>query len=422
MKTSYNLRSIAAKAIAQVLDQGLSLSSVIPELQKNISDKDKALLQELCFGTLRTLPQLEWIIQQLMDKPLKGKQRILHYLIMVGLYQLLYTRVPAHAALAETVNGAIALKKPQLKGLINGVLRQFQRQQDVLMERFQNNDSRYLHPSWLLTRIKNAYPELWEGIIEGNNQKPPMWLRVNQIHHSREQYLALLEKEGINAFSDDHHPNAIRLETPCNVHLLPGFNEGWVTVQDRSAQRCAELLAPQNNEQILDLCAAPGGKTTHILEIAPKAHVLAIDIDEQRLARVKENLNRLKLHATVKSGDGRYPEQWCANMQFDRILLDAPCSATGVIRRHPDIKWLRRNEDIAQLAQIQKEILHAIWPYLKSGGTLVYATCSILPEENSQQIAAFLSSMQDAQCDYQHQCLPEQHSGDGFFYALIHKK
>ncbi|HEJ9662931.1 TPA: 16S rRNA (cytosine(967)-C(5))-methyltransferase RsmB [Proteus mirabilis] len=422
MKTSYNLRSIAAKAISQVLDQGLSLSSVIPELQKNISDKDKALLQELCFGTLRTLPQLEWIIQQLMDKPLKGKQRILHYLIMVGLYQLLYTRVPAHAALAETVNGAIALKKPQLKGLINGVLRQFQRQQDVLMERFQNNDSRYLHPSWLLTRIKNAYPELWEGIIEGNNQKPPMWLRVNQIHHSREQYLALLEKEGINAFSDDHHPNAIRLETPCNVHLLPGFNEGWVTVQDRSAQRCAELLAPQNNEQILDLCAAPGGKTTHILEIAPKAHVLAIDIDEQRLARVKENLNRLKLHATVKSGDGRYPEQWCANMQFDRILLDAPCSATGVIRRHPDIKWLRRNEDIAQLAQIQKEILHAIWPYLKSGGTLVYATCSILPEENSQQIAAFLSSMQDAQCDYQHQCLPEQHSGDGFFYALIHKK
>ncbi|WP_368902465.1 transcription antitermination factor NusB, partial [Proteus mirabilis] len=192
MKTSYNLRSIAAKAIAQVLDQGLSLSSVIPELQKNISDKDKALLQELCFGTLRTLPQLEWIIQQLMDKPLKGKQRILHYLIMVGLYQLLYTRVPAHAALAETVNGAIALKKPQLKGLINGVLRQFQRQQDVLMERFQNNDSRYLHPSWLLTRIKNAYPELWESIIEGNNQKPPMWLRVNQIHHSREQYLALL--------------------------------------------------------------------------------------------------------------------------------------------------------------------------------------------------------------------------------------
>lgn len=422
MKTSYNLRSIAAKAIAQVLDQGLSLSSVIPELQKNISDKDKALLQELCFGTLRTLPQLEWIIQQLMDKPLKGKQRILHYLIMVGLYQLLYTRVPAHAALAETVNGAIALKKPQLKGLINGVLRQFQRQQDVLMERFQNNDSRYLHPSWLLTRIKNAYPELWESIIEGNNQKPPMWLRVNQIHHSREQYLALLEKEGISAFSDDPHPNAIRLETPCNVHLLPGFNEGWVTVQDRSAQRCAELLAPQNNEQILDLCAAPGGKTTHILEIAPKAHVLAIDIDEQRLARVKENLNRLKLHATVKSGDGRYPEQWCANMQFDRILLDAPCSATGVIRRHPDIKWLRRNEDIAQLAQIQKEILHAIWPYLKSGGTLVYATCSILPEENSQQIAAFLSSMQDAQCDYQHQCLPEQHSGDGFFYALINKK
>ncbi|MEQ5170598.1 16S rRNA (cytosine(967)-C(5))-methyltransferase RsmB [Proteus terrae] len=421
MKTSYNLRSIAAKAINQVLDQGLSLSTVIPELQKNVSDKDKALLQELCFGVLRTLPQLEWIIQQLMDKPLKGKQRILHYLIMVGLYQLLYTRIPAHAALAETVDGAVALKKPQLKGLINGVLRQFQRQQDILNERFQNSENRFLHPSWLLARVKHAYPEQWMSIVEGNNQKPPMWLRVNQRHHSREEYLTLLEKEEIVAVADDDHPFAIRLETPCNVNLLPGFADGWVTVQDRSAQRCAELLAPENKEQILDLCAAPGGKTTHILEIAPQAQVLAIDIDEQRLKRVQENLTRLKLNAVVKSGDGRYPEQWCAGIQFDRILLDAPCSATGVIRRHPDIKWLRRNEDIEQLAQIQKEILHAICPYLKSGGTLVYATCSILPEENKQQVEAFLASTKDAQCDYQHQCLPEEKGGDGFFYALIKK-
>lgn len=421
MKTSYNLRSIAAKAINQVLDQGLSLSTVIPELQKNISDKDKPLLQEICFGVLRTLPQLEWIIQQLMDKPLKGKQRILHYLIMVGLYQLLYTRIPAHAALAETVNGAVALKKPQLKGLINGVLRQFQRQQDILNERFQNSENRFLHPSWLLARIKQAYPEQWMSIVEGNNQKPPMWLRVNQRHHSREEYLTLLENEKIPAIADDSHPFAIRLENPCNVNLLPGFADGWVTVQDRSAQRCAELLAPENKEQILDLCAAPGGKTTHILEIAPQAQVLAIDIDEQRLKRVQENLTRLKLNAVVKSGDGRYPEQWCSGMQFDRVLLDAPCSATGVIRRHPDIKWLRRNDDIEQLAQIQKEILHAIWPYLKSGGTLVYATCSILPEENKQQVEAFLASTKDAQCDYQHQCLPEEKGGDGFFYALIKK-
>ncbi|WP_100158935.1 16S rRNA (cytosine(967)-C(5))-methyltransferase RsmB [Proteus columbae] len=421
MKTSYNLRSIAAKAINQVLDQGLSLSTVIPELQKNISDKDKALLQEICFGVLRTLPQLEWIIQQLMDKPLKGKQRILHYLIMVGLYQLLYTRIPAHAALAETVNGAVALKKPQLKGLINGVLRQFQRQQDILNERFQNSENRFLHPSWLLARIKQAYPEQWMSIVEGNNQKPPMWLRVNQHYHSREEYLALLKNEEIPAIADDSHPFAIRLEDPCNVNLIPGFADGWVTVQDRSAQRCAELLAPENKEQILDLCAAPGGKTTHILEIAPQAQVLAVDIDEQRLKRVQENLTRLKLNAVVKSGDGRYPEQWCAGMQFDRVLLDAPCSATGVIRRHPDIKWLRRNDDIEQLTQIQKEILHAIWPYLKSGGTLVYATCSILPEENKQQVEAFLALTKDAQCDYQHQCLPEEKGGDGFFYALIKK-
>ncbi|MBH2618735.1 16S rRNA (cytosine(967)-C(5))-methyltransferase RsmB [Serratia ureilytica] len=428
MKNNYNLRSIAAKAIGQVLDQGQSLSTVLPALQTSISDKDRGLLQELCFGTLRVLPQLEWCIQQLMAKPLTGKQRTLHYLLMVGLYQLLYTRIPAHAVLAETVEGAVALKRPQLKGLINGVLRQFQRQQEELLQRAANNDSRYLHPSWLLKRIQQAYPTNWQQIVDANNQKPPMWLRVNRLHHTREAYLQLLTDAGIAAEPHADYADAVRLLAPCAVTDLPGFADGWVTVQDASAQGCVDLLDPQDGEQILDLCAAPGGKTTHILEAAPKAQVMAVDIDEQRLARVKENLQRLRLHAEVKLGDGRTPQQWCGDKQFDRILLDAPCSATGVIRRHPDIKWLRRDRDIAELAALQADILEAVWPHLKSGGVMVYATCSILPDENSSQIAAFLQRHADAKLvetgDAQRpgrQNIPHPEDGDGFFYAKLIK-
>lgn len=428
MKNAYNLRSIAAKAIGQVLDQGQSLSTALPALQKNIADKDKALLQELCFGTLRVLPQLEWCIKQLMARPMTGKQRPLHYLIMVGLYQLIYTRIPAHAVLAETVEGAVALKRPQLKGLINGVLRQFQRQQDALLEQAGQQESRFLHPSWLLERIRKAYPTEWQAVADANNQRPPMWLRVNRLHHSRDRYLELLAEAGIAAEIDDAYPDALRLVAPCPVTDLPGFTDGWVTVQDASAQGCVPLLAPQNGERILDLCAAPGGKTTHILEAAPEAQVLAVDIDEQRLKRVLENLQRLRLNAEVKRGDGTQPEQWAAGQSFDRILLDAPCSATGVIRRHPDIKWLRRNSDIAELVAVQKAILEAIWPYLKSGGVLLYATCSILPEENSEQIADFLSRHADATLvetdDSSHpgkQNLPGPTAGDGFFYAKLTK-
>lgn len=428
MKNNYNIRSHAAKAIGQVLEQGQSLSTILPALQKNIADKDRALLQELCFGTLRVLPQLEWCIQQLMAKPMTGKQRTLHYLLMVGLYQLLYTRIPPHAVLAETVEGAVALKRPQLKGLINGVLRQFQRQQQELLVRLANNESRYLHPSWLLKRIKQAYPAQWEQIIDANNQKPPMWLRVNRQHHSREDYLQLLQQAGIAAVPHQAYRDAIRLLAPCAVTDLPGFVDGWVTVQDASAQGCVDLLDPQDGEQILDLCAAPGGKTTHILEAAAKAHVLAVDIDALRLSRVKENLQRLRQHAEVRQGDGRTPQEWCGEQQFDRILLDAPCSATGVIRRHPDIKWLRRDSDITQLASLQSEILQAIWPHLKSGGVMVYATCSILPQENSQQIAAFLQRHSEAKLvetgDVQlpgKQNLPHPEDGDGFFYAKLIK-
>lgn len=428
MKKKYNLRSIAAQAIADVLDRGLSLSAILPGLQKQVSDKDAALLQELCFGILRTLPELEWYLQQLMAKVMTDKQRVLHYLLMVGIYQLLYTRIPPHAAVAETVNGAVALKRQQLKGLINGVMRQFQRQQQELTEQVKQTNNSYLHPSWLLLRLQKAYPKNWQQIVAANNQKPPMWLRVNRQYNSRDHYLTLLEQAGIEASADPKRVDAIRLTTPGSVLSLPGFTAGWVTVQDVSAQESVELLQPQNSDYILDLCAAPGGKTTYILEVAPQAKVLAVDIDEQRLLRVKENLLRLNQQAEVRVGDGRSPEMWCGNDQFDRILLDAPCSATGVIRRHPDIKWLRRDHDIQKLVEVQKAILNAIWPHLKSGGILIYATCSVLPDENSQQIEQFLANHCDAKLiaidDEQSigkQYLPSAESGDGFFYAKLQK-
>jgi len=429
MKKHQNLRSLAAQAVEQVVEQGQSLSNVLPPLQQKVADKDRALLQELSFGVLRTLPQLDWLIAKLMSRPMTGKQRTVHYLIMVGLYQLLHTRIPAHAALAETVEGAVAIKRPQLKGLINGVLRQFQRQQEVLLAEFANSDSRFLHPEWLVKRIRKAYPQQWQAILDANNQRPPMWLRVNRTHHTRDAWLAMLETSGLKGYPHPHYPDAVMLETPTSVQALPGFDAGWVTVQDASAQGCMNFLMPENGETILDLCAAPGGKTTHILEVAPEANVLAVDIDEQRLSRVYDNLKRLGMKAEVKQGDGRYPSQWCEGRQFDRILLDAPCSATGVIRRHSDIKWLRRDRDIAELAQLQAQILDAIWPHLKPGGTLVYATCSILPEENAEQIAAFLKRTGDAVLSDTgtpeqpgQQNLPAAEEGDGFFYAKLIKR
>lgn len=428
MKKNYNLRSHAAIAVSYVLDQGKSLSAVLPIMLGTINKKDRALLQELCFGTLRMLPQLEWYIQQLMVRTMSGKHRLLHYLLMIGLYQLLYTRIPEYAVLDETVNGAVSLKHLKFKAVVNGVLRQFQRQKNTLMQCAANNNSRYLHPNWLLKRIQQAYPVLWKQIIDANNQKPPMWLRVNRMYNTREAYLKLMLQASIAAEPHARYSDALRVIKPCAVSELPGFLDGWVTVQDASSQECISLLDPKNGEQILDLCAAPGGKTTHILEVAPKAQVMAIDINKKRFIRFKENLQRLNLDVEIKLGDARTPQNWCGKKQFDRILLDAPCSGSGIIRRHPDIKWLRRDQDISELSSLQAEILMAIWPHLKSGGVIVYSTCSILPEENSKQIKAFLQNHDNAKlvetgspAQPGKQNLPNIADGDGFFYAKMMK-
>lgn len=425
-KNRYHLRAIAAQIISQVLDKGRSLSVVLPKFQQNIPDKDKALLQELCFGTLRVLPGLEHCVQHLMARPLKANKRIVHFLLIVGLYQLIYTRIPAHAVLSETVKGATVLKYPQFKGLINGVLRQFEREKESLLKKVDAQDP-YLHPQWLLKRIKTAYPDEWQSVLMANNEKPPMWIRVNALHHSREAYLAQLEQQDIKAKAHSICPDAVQILTPCPVKLLQGFHPGWVTVQDVAAQRCIDLLEPQNGEYILDLCAAPGVKTTHILERAPKADVLAVDINAGRVERIKENLQRLRLSARLKVADARVPEQWYEGKMFDKILLDVPCSATGVIRRHPDIKWLRRDSDITELARLQSEIIKAAWPKLRQGGILIYSTCSVLPEENEQQVNAFLKDQPNAKIIKIHDKqgpgahLPHIDEGDGLLLCQNHQ-
>ncbi|WP_348666388.1 16S rRNA (cytosine(967)-C(5))-methyltransferase RsmB [Arsenophonus symbiont of Ornithomya chloropus] len=427
MHKKNNVRSICAQIILQVMDQKKTLNSALIKYKKKLSDKDKALLQELSFGILRVLPMLQWFIQQLIKKPLHKKKQIINYLIMVGIYQLNFTRIPSYAVINETVNGAILLKNSKLKKFINAVLRAFQRQRKKLNKKIKNKKNNHLHPQWLLKKIQKAYPYHWKKIITENNQKPPMWIRVNQLYHSTHQYYELLKISNISATLSKDCLSAIKLNQPCKINQLPGFDQGWITIQDISSQKCVELLNPKNHEYILDLCAAPGGKTTHILEIAPKAYVLAVDINKSRIQYIKDNFNRLKLHAKIIVGDGRYPEKWITSeKKFDRILLDLPCSASGVIRRHPDIKWIKNPTEILNLIKLQYEILEAIWPYLKNQGTLVYSTCSILPDENQKQIKKFLFYYKEAYLKYDigwgTQILPTKNGGDGFFYTSLVKK
>ncbi|EGA65117.1 16S rRNA (cytosine(967)-C(5))-methyltransferase RsmB [Vibrio brasiliensis] len=423
-----NVRAAAANVLFQVVDKGHSLSNALPAAQQTIKPRDHALLQEICYGALRYLPRLESIANELMDKPLKGKQRVFHHLILVGIYQLSFMRIPAHAAVGETVEGTKTLKGPRLRGLINAVLRNYQRNQEELdAMAVSHNAGKYGHPGWLLKLLQESYPQQWQEIVEANNSKAPMWLRVNHQHHSRDEYLELLKNENIDNTIHSEAEDAVKLAAPCDVTKLPGFEKGWVSVQDAAAQLSINYLTPQDGELILDCCAAPGGKTAHILERTQGSEVVAIDCDDTRLKRVHDNLQRLNLKAKVICGDARNPQDWWQGEQFDRILLDAPCSATGVIRRHPDIKWLRRADDIAALAELQREILDAMWQQLKPGGTLVYATCSITPQENKEQVKAFLARTSDAKLQGSdvdnpgRQILPGEEDMDGFYYAILTK-
>ena len=431
-----NLRALAARCTFAVIDKGRSLADELPQQLAKIDGKDKGLLQELCYGVLRHLPELEHDVREFIKKPLTGKQRVGHFLMLVGIYQIKYTRIPDHAAFNETVSACKPLKCDHLKGVINGVLRNFQRQQNTLTsENKQKSDLpdaiAFNHPSWFIKKIQSAYPEQWQNVLNANMQRPPMWLRVNQLHHNIDEYLALLAVDNIEHLLVDEKSSAIRLTEAVDVNKLPGFAQGWVSIQDGAAQQAALLLDCQPNDIVLDCCAAPGGKTCHILEYSPNIKsITAIDIEASRLERVKENLQRLNLQANIIAGDASTPDNWWDGEHFDRILLDAPCSGTGVIRRHPDIKWLRKAQDIAVLTELQQDILKNSWSLLKPGGTLLYATCSILPEENSQQVLSFIEKNQDAELvaitdnvtDIGWQILPNDNSMDGFYYAKLVKK
>jgi len=426
-----NARLAAVKILQRVIEQGKNL----PDAINKIESENPALSQAMSYGVIRHYQQLDFYLQQLVNKPLRNKDNDIHLLIMLGLYQLTEMRIPDHAAVSETVKICKALKKDCARNLVNGVLRQFQRQQQKLVQDTEKNlQAYYSHPLWLLKVIQTAWPDHWQSILLANNQAPPMTLRVNTQKISRNDYQQLLQQADIISQTHPYASEALILETPCDVSSLPNFDEGFCSVQDAAAQLAASLLSARPNEHVLDACAAPGGKTTHILELQPQLKkLIALDIESQRLESVTDNLQRLSLNAEICCGDAVKTDDWWDGQPFDRILLDAPCSATGVIRRHPDIKLLRYEEDIPALLKTQQQILDQLWLLLKPGGMLIYATCSILPQENTQQIESFLARQPDAihqeiDAVWGHitpagrQILPGENEMDGFFYAQLYKQ
>ncbi|MWJ27278.1 16S rRNA (cytosine(967)-C(5))-methyltransferase RsmB [Halomonas sp. ZH2S] len=428
------VRAAAARALVPVItDQG-SLAALD---EFSVVARDRSLLKALCFGTCRSLPRLEALASLLLKQPLKRRDSDVQALLLLGIYQLLYLRIPAHAAVGETAGAARLLGKSWATRVLNGCLRRLQRESEALQEEVDQDLNVALeHPAWLLDALRHAWPQQWREIAQANNQPGPMTLRVNRRHLDREAYIEILTEHGFSGTLCPHAPDGITLHTPCDVSALPGFAQGHVSVQDEAAQLSANLLgpalAPRPGARVLDACCAPGGKTAHLLEQFDSA-LTAIDSDNTRLARVEDTLERLGLKAHLIHADATRNDWWDAT-PFDAILLDAPCSGTGVIRRHPDIKRLRRKEDIRSLAKLQAELLDTLWPKLRPGGTLLYATCSVLPQENCDQVSAFLERTPDAATTTPEdvawgqasgsgrQLFPVEGSHDGFFYARLEKR
>lgn len=426
-----NTRALAANALVRVVVDGKSLTDALEEILPDIpQDNDRAFVQALCFGVVRWYYRLDYILAQLVAKPIRDEE--VRLLVMLGLYQLEYTRVKPHAAVSETVS-ALG-HKTWAKPLLNGVLRNFQRQRERLLALAEIDEcALWSHPAWLLGKIRRNWPRQCQEIFEQANRQPPMTLRVNLSQTNRRAYLETLERAGIAAYPCQFAESGITLDNPVPVQSLPGFAEGGVSVQDEAAQLAAGLLELDSGQRVLDVCAAPGGKTLHILESrSDLGEVVALDIATERLVKVGENLARAGLSATVVCGDALHSAKWWDGRPFDRILLDAPCSATGVIRRHPDIKLLRKPADMAKLVDVQRRILDSVWPLLASGGLMVYATCSILKDENEAQIAAFRSRHPEAMDrpieagwgsprPHGRQILSGEDGMDGFYYARLVK-
>lgn len=428
-----SVRTIAAQALGQVLGEGRSLATVLPPLLDRIDPRDRGLLQELCYGVCRWQPQLQTLLDHLLERPLASREYTVRALLLTGLYQIQHLRIPDHAAVAATVDAVRPLHKSWAAGLINAVLRACLRRRVELAALVEQDPvARTAHPRWLLERLQQDWPDDWPAIVAANNSRPPCTVRVNQQRLSRQDYQQRLMAAGIAAETVAAVATALTLVEAVDPDTLPGFAEGLVSVQDTAAQLAAPLLGIQAGQRILDACAAPGGKTGHLLECAPDVELTALDQEPSRLERLRDNLTRLHVKARLATGDARQPADWWDGIPYDRILVDAPCSATGVIRRHPDIKLLRRDRDIEALAQQQQTILAGLWPLLRPGGRLLYATCSVLRQENDQVIAAFLTHHPDAREEpitalwgrvlpHGRQTLPGEAGMDGFYYATLVK-
>ncbi|GMR19434.1 MAG: 16S rRNA (cytosine(967)-C(5))-methyltransferase RsmB [Gammaproteobacteria bacterium] len=424
-------RVLATRIVLDVV-QGGFLDQVLDRVRNRLREQDQhtgALVHELSYGAIRWYFALESVLKTLLQKPLKTKDLDLQILIMIGLYQLQFLDIKPHAAVNETVNACVAFNKTWARNLINACLRRFQRERDTLWPSALRQSSQS-HPKWLVETLKTNWPQHWQGMLAANNQRPPMGLRVNALKTSREEYGQTLDTSGITWKPMDHTDCGIYLPSSCPVSHLPGFDLGWVSVQDEGAQRAASIISMQTGQRVLDACAAPGGKSAHLLEHYPGIVLTALEKEAVRGHLIQDNFKRLGLQANIVIGDARQPGDWWDQTPYNHIIVDAPCSATGIIRRHPDIKLHRTSRDLAQLGTIQRQILHALWPLLASGGKLLYITCSVLPEENEQQLSAFLQQHTDATeipLSFGHrlqtgcQLLPGDGEHDGFYYALLKK-
>lgn len=413
----------AATALGQVR-QGVSLPAALRQLAAP-SPQARGAIQDLAYRTMRNLGRADTLIAHLIPQPPAAPVRDLLAVALGLLAAPGPAAYAAHTIVSQAVHAAAAdAATVYAKGMVNAVLRRFLREQTHWLAKLNHNMlARWSHPTWWMAAVQRAYPEHWESVLQTGNNHPAMTLRVNTQQQSLAHYLDRLAQQGIAA--EAVGPQAIRLERPLPVAAIPGFTAGEVSVQDAGAQLAAPLLAPANGMRVLDACAAPGGKTCHLLELAPEAQVLALEADAARAERIHDNLRRLGIMATVQIGDAGHPATWWDGRPFDRILADVPCSASGIVRRHPDIRWLRRESDLAQLQAEQRRILQALWPLLAPGGKFLYVTCSIFPEEGETQANWLQTTFADAErLPAPGQLLPTTGPGvdhDGFFYALFQK-
>jgi 16S rRNA (cytosine967-C5)-methyltransferase len=431
------LRAAAAQVVDAVVTSGKSLDAALAGHEPGVPKEDRALLRMLCYGALRRHWRLQFWIQQLLNRPLRRRDSVINALLAIGLFQLTDTRIPDHAVVSQTVEATRLLRRPKLAGLLNAVMRRFLRE-DVASVPPDTAEALHDHPQWLIDAIEHDWPGRSGAILAANNARAPMWLRVDTSRIEIEEYLQRLHEAGLEAVPAGTIGGAVRLVEPTSVDALPGFSDGLVSVQDAAAQLAAPWLLAGAGERVLDACAAPGGKSGHLLELGgPKLALTCLDKDADRLQGVADNLDRLRRSATLVRADASTPHKWWDGVAFDAILLDAPCSATGVIRRHPDIKLLRRASDIDSLAGLQRRLLENLWPLLAPGGRLLYVTCSVLAAENDNVVSAFVEASPDARednalqnnnirdvmrrkaCGFQ--VLPGSADMDGFYFACLEK-